>query len=185
MSQPYNCHMAVVEWTVQYDPAEYEVFVVEKRNAPAVHELLGQLNRAPAATIVPLDTVRSTPVIGVEDGVEVEDNGPWTLAMIRDLAAWTRLPLALGAIDVVAAASPMPVAYHRLVEELATTHVELRGELISLTRLCRNLFKRKTWPMTARQGLAGGNEMGYVMRREVADWWLAARGESAAPAEER
>jgi len=156
--------------TIQYDTDTQAVIVVDKRHEWAVHRALGEAMQPESAPVLPLRGVAD--VAGVT--VNVEDNGAWDREMVHALSDRLRWPAVRRVLDLVATASPAAVPYKEALAEAGIETDKLRAELASMSKLCRDLFGRKAWPMTARQGMAGGSKTGYRMPKAVAEWWLEA-----------
>jgi hypothetical protein len=46
---------------------------------------------------------------------------------------------------------------------------QIRAQLGAMTKLCKRLFQRNTWPISVRW--TGTGRANYSMRPEIAAWW--------------
>ena len=146
--------------------------VIDRRHEWAVHKALGDAMQPPPAPVVALRPVTRASVESV--GVNVQDNGIWTEDMVHRLAGEVWRPEVRQALTVMAEAGGTPVTFSELVATIGVDNHMLRAGLASLSKITTMLFGRKTLPMLARQGLAGGTETAYRMPRTISDWWLVA-----------
>jgi hypothetical protein len=164
--------MPVITVQVAYDPEEQLVLVIDRRHEWAVHKALGEAMQPTPAPVVALRP--GAPSSGESVGVNVQDNGVWTEDMVRRLAAEVWRPEVRQALVRMAEAEGRPVSFPELVEATGVDKHTLRAGLASLSKITAHLFGRRTLPMLARQGLAGGTETAYRMPRTIGEWWLGA-----------
>lgn len=109
------------------------------------------------------------------DAVQVPRQGRWTRTMLRQL--WPRVSHLQGVralFAVTAAAQNQPVTFTDVLKRSGLTEQQQRNEHARMTRVARELFGSKTWPIEAWQGpsQAGGPaEMIYRMGSTVARWY--------------
>lgn len=170
--------MAKITASLEYDPLTEAFLVFEQEHLALLQQTLNaaRTRRAGVASVTLLHG-GSQPSEGHAEAVE--GNGRWTREMIRLLSTGISSPSLRLALDTVAEASPRVVPYERMLEATGATSHGLRAELASLSKLSRRLFDQRMWPMTARQGMAGGSQMGYRMPKVVAGWWLAVSRDEA------
>jgi hypothetical protein len=166
----YSVHVPVIKTEVAFDPDHQIVLVIDTQHAWAVYKALGDAMQPPSAPVVALRP-RTEPA---SLGINVQDNGLWTEDMVRQLAAELWRPEVRAALTVMAVAGGKPVTFSALVEATGEKAMKLRAGLASLSKTTYALFGRKTLPMLARQGLAGGTETAYRMPETIGQWWLAA-----------
>lgn len=107
--------------------------------------------------------------------IEVDhENGCWTEQMVARLHESIQTSeVVVGALTSIASVAPNVITYDEVLSSTGADRLQLRAELAVLSKESRRLFGRKIWPMSARQGWGGGNQMGYRMPATIARWWLA------------
>lgn len=97
------------------------------------------------------------------------DQGTWTEdevdALVVKISGTT-----LGKIVwQIVEAAPSWITYGEVVEQSGFEKNMVRAQLGSLTKYCREITGRKSWPFTAEWR---GSEMAYRMRSDVAEAWM-------------
>ncbi len=110
------------------------------------------------------------------DAVQVPRQGRWTRTMLSQL--WPRvshLPGVRALFSATAAAENQPVTFSEVLKQSGLTEQQQRNEHARMTRVTRELFGSKTWPIEAWQGSpqtgGGPAEMVYRMGGTVARWY--------------
>ncbi len=116
----------------------------------------------------------SAPATEVEGSVEVQGQGSWNRSMVERLEAELATPAVRTLIGLTAQRAPKSVSFGEAVAVGGEDANLLRGQLGSLTKMCKRLFGTKIWPMSVRYGEAG--EAVYSMDRTIAGWWIEATG---------
>jgi len=101
----------------------------------------------------------------------VEGQGTWSPDMVTLLQDNLTSTTVRTAIDLLASRPGQVVPFDDLLGATGLRSEQLRAELAALSKLTSRLFGRKTWPMVARQGMAGGSTMAYRMPATIAEWW--------------
>lgn len=118
--------------------------------------------------------------LGTEAGssCHVPGQGDWTKPMLGRLAVGVApYPAALALLDLAAAHPDVWVNYTQVVDSAGVDRVQVRSELGALTKIAKQLFGTRIWPLRARQ--ARGKETSYMMPAQIAAWWLELRAGGA------
>jgi hypothetical protein len=111
------------------------------------------MHRAPAAQEVLVD----------------ERNGSWTEAMVRRLQPNLEYPAARAVLDLCSERAPDEITLEDVVEKAGIKDTQIRAQLGAMTKLCKRLFQRNTWPISVRW--TGTGRANYSMKPEIAAWW--------------
>jgi hypothetical protein len=110
-----------------------------------------------------------------EEDLASDDSEFWTYERLSLLQSQLRYQGARQALDLAARESPRPVPMTQVERETPSrTAREIAADLGALTKLCRKLFGRKSWPMRAVEMWAKDENkwcMHYVMSSDVAKRW--------------
>jgi hypothetical protein len=98
-----------------------------------------------------------------------ERNGTWTEAMVHRLQANLEYPAARAVLDLCSERAPEEVTLQDVVERAGVKDTQIRAQLGAMTKLCKRLFQRNTWPISVRW--TGTGRANYSMRPEIAAWW--------------
>lgn len=112
---------------------------------------------------------------GGEEDLASDDPEFWTSERLSLLRSQLRYQGARQALDLAAREAPRPVPITQVERETPSrTAREIAADLGALTKLCRKLFGRKSWPMRAVEMWAKDENkwcMHYVMSSDVAERW--------------
>lgn len=103
--------------------------------------------------------------------IQVPRQGPWRRDMLEEL--WPQVRHLKGVVSLfalTAANAPDAVTYHEVLEASGLSDRQQGNEHARLSRVTRELFGRKTWPIQNWQDHRDG-VMRYRMGATVADWW--------------
>jgi hypothetical protein len=103
--------------------------------------------------------------------VFVPRNGAWEKSMIE----WLRPRIAhfagvVALFDLAAERAGQVVHYKDVVARAALSEQQVRNELAALSRLVREEYGEKRWPLEAWQSSSTGR-MEYRMPLRIAEWW--------------
>jgi hypothetical protein len=98
-----------------------------------------------------------------------ERSGIWTEEMVQRLQAQLRYAGVRALLDLCAERTPEEVMLHEVVEQTGIEVTKIRAQLSALTKLCKRLFERDTWPISVRWTDNGYGI--YSMKAEIAAWW--------------
>jgi hypothetical protein len=105
-------------------------------------------------------------------------SGYWTRGKIELLHAELAYPGARAVLDEAAHRAPRSVLLREVSERTGRRTEQISAELGAMTKLCKRLFGRDTWPMTFRSTADGAS---YQMDPEIAQWWRQANDPDAQP----
>jgi hypothetical protein len=103
----------------------------------------------------------------------------WTRGRIELLHADLAYPGARALLDEAARTAPRSVLLREVSERTGSRTEQISAELGAMTKLCKRLFGRDTWPVTVRSTPDGAS---YQMDPEIAQWWRQASDPDAQPA---
>jgi hypothetical protein len=136
---------------------------------PRAH--LGAVYATLAAAMANDDQAPTQTRRGPADEVLVDErNGSWTEAMVRRLQANLEYPAARAVLDLCSERAPEEVTLQDVVEKTGIKDTQIRAQLGAMTKLCKRLFQRNTWPISVRWTASG--RANYSMKPELSAWWL-------------
>lgn len=135
---------------------------VPRQHLQIVYEMLGRLMSDGAAPEPLDDTVR----VHVDN-----EQGYWSDAEVTELADRVDGTELMRVLSLIAQVAPSWISFSEVMQLLEIERDALRAQLATLTKYCRSITGRKTWPFSAAQR---GDEMSYSMPEVVADWWQQA-----------
>jgi hypothetical protein len=149
------------------------------RRAQAVAEL-GRLLNAPSAEVV--QEARALLQQLIDDDSRLVSRAAVRALSTRPRAYWTpgnvellhtelTYPGARALLDAAAQQAPRPVLLRDVSQRTGYRTEQISAELGAMTRLCKRLFGRDTWPVTVRSSPDGAS---YQMDQEIAQWWQQA-----------
>jgi hypothetical protein len=100
-----------------------------------------------------------------------ERSGSWTKEMVRRLQASLEYPGAKALLDLCSQRAPEEITLQEVAKRTGIEDTQIRAELGAMTKLCKHLFGRKTWPISVRWTRGRAN---YSMKPELAVWWSQA-----------
>jgi hypothetical protein len=106
-------------------------------------------------------------------------SGYWTRGKIELLHAELAYPGARAVLDEAAHRAPRSVLLREVSERTGNRTEQISAELGAMTKLCKRLFGRDSWPVTVRSTADGAS---YQMDPEIAQWWRLASDPDAQPA---
>jgi hypothetical protein len=95
----------------------------------------------------------------------------WTRGKVELLHAELPYPGARALLDAVAERAPRSVLLRDISQRTGVRTEQISAELGAMTKLCKRLFGRDTWPLTVRSSSDGAS---YQMDPEIAQWWQQA-----------
>jgi hypothetical protein len=95
----------------------------------------------------------------------------WTRGKVQLLHVELPYPGARALLDAVAEQAPRPVLLRDVSQRTGVRTEQISAELGAMTKLCKRLFGRDTWPLTVRSSSDGAS---YQMDPEIAQWWQQA-----------
>jgi hypothetical protein len=131
---------------------------------PVPREHLGAVYATLAAAMAGDDQAPAAEEVLVDDR-----NGSWTEAMVHRLRANLEYPGARALLSLCSERAPEEVTLQDVVEETGIEDKQIRAELGAMTKLCKRLFQRRTWPISVRW--TAGGYANYSMKPELAAWW--------------
>ena len=100
----------------------------------------------------------------------------WTRGKIELLHAELAYPGARALLDEAAHRAPRSVLLREVSERIGSRTEQISAELGTMTKLCKRLFGRDSWPVTVRSTADGAS---YRMDPEIAQWWRQASDPNA------
>jgi hypothetical protein len=97
-----------------------------------------------------------------------ERSGTWTKEMVRRLQASLEYPGARALLDLCSQRAPEEITLQEIAERTGIEDTQIRAELGAMTKLSRQLYGRKTWPISVRWTRGRAN---YSMKPQLASWW--------------
>lgn len=143
------------------DPSEIVNVPVPRAHLGVVYAALGA---AMAGEVEASTEGKASTGVLIDDG-----NGIWTEEMMRRLQANLHYPGPKALLGLCAERTPEEVMLDEVAQQAGVEVTQIRAELGAMTKLCKRLFGRKTWPISVRWTPTGYGI--YSMKREVAAWW--------------
>lgn len=149
--------------------ASVVLMAVPLRFAPRLAEVLAELEAGRG--------IRSDDEDGDVPEVVVVDaaNGEWTFQMASTLAGNLPYKGVVALLDECADRSGEWVLKADIEVSEGISPIQLRNELVALSKLTNRLFGRGTWPIATKKELGSFH---YRMDPGLAKWWREARAQS-------
>jgi hypothetical protein len=112
--------------------------------------------------------------VAEDEVVQVPGQGPWQRQMLAELYPHIEhLNGVLALLDQTAQHAPEPVPYEEIKRRSGLNDRQQRSDHSALTRITKEVFGQRTWPVAWRQTSDGA--MQYWMPARMADWWRKLR----------
>jgi hypothetical protein len=122
-------------------------------------------------------TVEQAPPVRAEETVEVYGQGPWTAPEVSRLEHELKgLPDISALLTRLAEQAPDELTFNEAADATDVEPRLLKARLGSLSKITKRLFGVTCWPMSVRY-VEGGGAI-YSMDPKIAEWWLAATGQT-------